>query len=575
MKIVARQGSQVLELLSNGAQQLLEVVGATLGPGARTGVVLQEDFRRSRGWSDTGTIFSRDGEELAGSFFLPDPFEQVAIKLIREAASQMSAQVGDGTSVTVILACKIFIEAAKFVAAGCSPHVLANEICQVAASVGNYMAKSASPLDSYEQLIGIARTSSQGNFLEAEAIAEAVRAVGFDGYVGITSTQANVPRVIITDGLTLRGSILRFWIPNGDQSRSEVIFNPSIIIIDDELDVQSDIDPLSEFIRNSKNPVVICAKGFGKLTAEERTIKKTANLLIQVAKEVNIQLLLFRVSFSEAVLADVAAYCGCSVLQGVPTSLGKEAVGTAESLTIGNGELRFRGANTGSLLYMRTIDSLEQVCESADSGRQDEEADSGLLGMNLNRIYSLAEYDDGRRKRIALLRGAHCSVAIPARSPVQKAQVTKSMANVVRSIQVAKISGFLPGGGEVYLRAAQELGRLESSGEAKGLGAFAVAAVRRALDQPASWIAANAGREPTSVLEKIAALPSGTGFDAYSDRFVDLKMANILDACGVAILAVRTAASTAAYMLRIGTIVGAVTGESDLSEHDLAHLIRR
>ena len=121
MRIALLKGGQALESMAEGAQQLMDTVGTTLGPAARASVILTNDFRHRQGWSNLGSLFTKDGAELSENFTVQDPFQQAAIGLIREAATQTQAMVGDGTTATVILAASIFIEAAKLVAAGHVP----------------------------------------------------------------------------------------------------------------------------------------------------------------------------------------------------------------------------------------------------------------------------------------------------------------------------------------------------------------------------------------------------------------------------------------------------------------------
>ena len=145
------------------------------------------------------------------------------------------------------------------------------------------------------------------------------------------------------------------------------------------------------------------------------------------------------------------------------------------------------------------------------------------------------------------------------------------MRNVLRSLRVARLTGCVAGGGEIYLRAASSLSSVECPESER----FGVGVVRRALLQPISWIAINSGREPTTVIEKVESLPVGHGYDAERGEFRSLIDSGVLDPAGVALCALRNAATAACFMLSISTAVGIVTGEEDLSDHSLSHRIRR
>ena len=82
-----------------------------------------------------------------------------------------------------------------------------------------------------------------------------------------------------------------------------------------------------------------------------------------------------------------------------------------------------------------------------------------------------------------------------------------------------------------------------------------MAIVRRALSAPAFWIATNAGVEGAVVVNTIATLPVGQGYDAAAGEFTDLIAAGIIDPVKVTRSAVSNAASIAGMVLTTETTV--------------------
>ena len=73
--------------------------------------------------------------------------------------------------------------------------------------------------------------------------------------------------------------------------------------------------------------------------------------------------------------------------------------------------------------------------------------------------------------------------------------------------------------------------------------------VRKALEEPARWLAANAGMEGAVVVEHIKAEKHGIGYDVAEDRYTDMLKAGIIDATKVTRLALQNAASVASLLL--------------------------
>jgi chaperonin GroEL len=109
------------------------------------------------------------------------------------------------------------------------------------------------------------------------------------------------------------------------------------------------------------------------------------------------------------------------------------------------------------------------------------------------------------------------------------------------------------------VHAAAELDSLIA--ELSGDEATGARIVQKALSAPAYWIAANAGGEGAVVVNMIASLPVGQGYDAARGEFVDLVAAGIVDPVKVTRSAVANAASIAGMVLTTETAVTEIKDE--------------
>ncbi|HOP77688.1 MAG TPA: TCP-1/cpn60 chaperonin family protein, partial [Thermogutta sp.] len=107
------------QALAQGVSKLSMAVKATLGPRGRNAVL-------DKGWGSPK--ITKDGVTVAEDIDLEDPNENLAARLVREAASKTNDVAGDGTTTATVLAEAIFREGLKMVAAGADAMALSRGI---------------------------------------------------------------------------------------------------------------------------------------------------------------------------------------------------------------------------------------------------------------------------------------------------------------------------------------------------------------------------------------------------------------------------------------------------------------
>src|SRR5438477_11167619 len=98
--------------LKRGIDALADAVKITLGPKGRN-VVLDRKF-------GPPTI-NNDGVTIAKEIELEDPFENMGVQLLKEAATKTNDVAGDGTTTATVLAQALITESFKNLAAGANP----------------------------------------------------------------------------------------------------------------------------------------------------------------------------------------------------------------------------------------------------------------------------------------------------------------------------------------------------------------------------------------------------------------------------------------------------------------------
>ena len=114
-----------------GAEKLARVVSITLGPTGRN-VIIDKSFG--------GPTVTKDGVTVSKEIDLPDPFENMGVKLVNAVAQKTSDSAGDGTTTATILALAIYQEGLRNITAGANPMAVQRGINKAVEAVVKHLA---------------------------------------------------------------------------------------------------------------------------------------------------------------------------------------------------------------------------------------------------------------------------------------------------------------------------------------------------------------------------------------------------------------------------------------------------
>jgi len=155
-------------------------------------------------------------------------------------------------------------------------------------------------------------------------------------------------------------------------------------------------------------------------------------------------------------------------------------------------------------------------------------------------------------ERLSKLAGGVAVIKVGAATEVELKERKHRIEDAISATKAAVEEGIIPGGGAALVHIGRTLaGNLDRSGDE----AVGVAIVRKALDEPSNWIAANAGHDGRVVVEKVREAEFGHGLDAATGQYVDLLAAGIVDPVKVTRSAVANAASIASLLLTTESLV--------------------
>jgi chaperonin GroEL len=170
---------------------------------------------------------------------------------------------------------------------------------------------------------------------------------------------------------------------------------------------------------------------------------------------------------------------------------------------------------------------------------------------------STSDYDKEKlQERLAKLAGGVAVIRVGGATEVEVKDRKDRVDDALNATKAAVEEGILPGGGAALLYATRALDGLTGDNEDQTAG---IAIVRKAIQSPIRQIAENSGVEASIVVGRLLEQKSNTfGFDAQSEKYVDLVVAGIVDPTKVVRTALQNAASVAALL---------ITTEAMVAEH--------
>ncbi len=505
--------------LKKGVDTLSDAIRVTLGPRGRP-VALDRKFG--------GPTVINDGVSIAKEVELPDPFENMGVQLVKQAAIRTNDQCGDGTSTAIILAQGIVSEGFKNIAAGADAMALKRGVEKGVKVVVNELKKISIPIAGKEQVAQVAAISAVDQEI-GELIADVMEKVGKDGVITVEEGKGLEFETDYVEGMKFdRGYISPYFITNTEQMRVE-LEDPYILITDKKISAISDILPtLEKIVQTSKNIVII---------AEDVEGEPLATLVVNKLRGTLAPLAVKAPGFGDRrkeMLQDIAILTGGKVIS---EEIGRKL----DSVTIADlGRARRIVADKDDTTVVEGKGSTEAIEARIKQIRSQIDA-------------TTSDYDREKlQERLAKLAGGVAVIKVGGATETELKEKKHRVEDALSATRAAVEEGILPGGGVALLNSIPALDKLKLKGDE----ATGVAILRRAMEEPIRCIAANSGREGSVIVNKVKGGPVGVGYDALKDE-MNVKMVErgIVDPLKVTRSALENAASIATMILTTESLV--------------------
>ena len=498
--------------LERGVNRLADAVKVTLGPRGRNVVI-------DKKWG--APTITNDGVTVAREVELEDRNENLGAQLAKEVATKTNDVAGDGTTTATVLAQAMVHEGRKAVTAGANPIALKKGIDTAAAEVSDRLLEAAREVEEQDEIANVATISAQDSQI-GELIAEAFSKVGKDGVITVEESPTLGLELEFTEGMQFdKGYISPYFVT--DQDRLEAVLEDAYVLLHTaKISSMADFLPLLEAVAQAKKPLLVVAEDVDGEALSTLVVNRIRGLLQVVAVKAP--------GFGDrrkAMLADMATLTGGEVISeelGLNLeSTGVERLGQARRIVV-------------------TKDTTTIV-----DGAGDAEAIEDRI-RQLRREIDETDSDWDREKlqeRVAKLAGGVCVLRVGAATEVELKEKKHRLEDAISATRAAIEEGIIAGGGSVLVQIATDLGDLGMTGDE----ATGVRVVRTALSAPCYWIAANAGAEGGVVVNTVAGLPRGQGFNAATREYGDMIAQGVIDPVKVTRSAVQNAGSIAGMLL--------------------------
>src|SRR3989339_868671 len=213
-------GEDVRRSLKKGIDVLADAVKVTLGPKGRP-VALDKK------WGAPSVI--DDGVTIAKEIELPDPFENMGVQLVKEAASKTNDACGDSTTTSTILAHALISGGFKNIAAGADALSLKKGIEKATSTVIDALKKATTEIKSKEQIAQVATITAKDKEI-GDLIADVMDKVGKDGVITVEESKGTKFETEFVEGMQFdRGYVSAYFITNPDRMEA-IVEDPFILI---------------------------------------------------------------------------------------------------------------------------------------------------------------------------------------------------------------------------------------------------------------------------------------------------------------------------------------------------------
>jgi chaperonin GroEL len=509
-----------------GVNILANAVKVTLGPKGRN-VVLEKSFG--------APTITKDGVSVAKEVELKDKFENMGAQMVKEVASQTSDVAGDGTTTATVLAQAILREGMKSVASGMNPMDLKRGIDKAVSAAVDELKKLSKPCTDNKAIAQVGTISANSDEAIGKIIADAMNKVGKEGVITVEEGSGLDNELDVVEGMQFDRGYLSPYFINNQQSMNAELEDPFILLYDKKISNIRELLPVLEGVAKSGRQLLIISEdveGEALATLVVNTIRGIVKVCAVKAPGFGDR--------RKAMLQDIAILTGGQVIS--------EEVG-----------LSLEKATLDDLGHAKKVVVTKENSTIIDGAGKKSDIEARIKQIKAQIEEATSDYDKEKlQERVAKLAGGVAVIKVGAATEMEMKEKKARVEDALHATRAAVEEGIVPGGGVALIRALMAIKSLKGDNHDQDVG---INIARRAMEEPLRQIVANAGEEPSVVLNKVEEGKGNYGYNAATGEYGDMVQMGILDPTKVTRYALQNAASVAALMITTEAMVAELPKE--------------
>ena len=510
--------------LIDGISKIANAVKSTLGPRGNT--VLIESPEHTHGITVT-----KDGVTVAKAVSLMDPVENLAVRMMKEAADKTATLAGDGTTTAIVLTEALVKNGTCSLGEDTNRTEVLRALVDETKWVVNELRKKSHEVDK-DKLRDVAIISANNDNKIGKIIADVYESVGEDGIVTVEKSQTSETYFETTNGIKVdRGYLSPLFI--NDQRKDECILEDVHILVSD-----AEINNILQ-IENILKPIIAEGK---KLLIIAPCANNVTNTLAANVMKRNLKIC--------AITPPSFGYKQHELMQDIALSVGATYFSekTGDDLSI----INFADLGHAAKVIVGRDSTVILKDETTTNQTEIEERVKELWVAHENATKKADK--EFIESRIASLTGGIGVIYVGGNTDLEQKELYDRVDDAVCAVKSALEEGILPGSGLALYRMAQEFEKKLMFSKIKNKNLkIAYAILSQSLKAPLTQILANAGLDVKEVYKDVKGWQKG--YDLKNEKYGNLIKMGVIDPMKVTKSALQNAVSVAVTILSTNAII--------------------
>lgn len=506
--------------LIDGIKKIAAAVKSTLGPGGNTVLIESPHHTHS-------ITVTKDGVTVAKAVDLFDPVENLAVRMMKEAAERTATSAGDGTTTSIILTEAMVLEGTSRLTPDVNRTEVLRHLSVMCNEVVSQLASKAKKVTN-SMLVDVATISANNDREIGRIIADVYKEVGRSGIVTVEKSQTSETYAETTKGLKIaRGYLSNLFI--NDHKKDECVFEDVMVLVADTeisniLQIEAILKPI---ITEGKRLLIIAPCGTNVVNTLAANVVK-GNVKVCAVPPPNF------------------GYKQHELMQDIALSVGATYFSekTGDDLSL---------INYGDLGHAaKVIVSSDSTIILKSTARSKADAiDERVKQLWMAHAIAKRKGDkDFLLERIASLTGGIGVIYVGGNTDLEQKELYDRVDDAVCAVRSALEEGILPGAG----KALYEIDRAALLGaDPSHEKSVAWHIIDAALETPLKQILANVGLSHDKVYSDEMA--NGYGYNVKTSEYGDLIKMGVVDPFKVTRSALQNAVSVASTILSTNAII--------------------